>query len=245
MINCLRLIFLSLLLAGILNYSVRGQQKIESSNADKLDIVANMTEYQKLVSANPEKSLVDLEKFIPGILLDIRYATKNNFTGQQIYPFSKAYVRKPVAEALLKIQKELSTKGLGLKIYDAYRPYDATVRFFEIYRDTNFVASPRTGSRHNRACSVDVTIVDLSTKKELEMPTGFDDFSQKASFAFSNLPVNAIKNRTLLKNVMIKYGFISIPSEWWHYDYSEWRYFELMNISFQELKNIKNEKTGL
>jgi D-alanyl-D-alanine dipeptidase len=237
--NCLKIISFGFLLSGWLIFPVSGQQPVKRSNVYGLNIVSSIAEYHDLVSENPEKALIDLETYLPGVVLDIRYATTNNFTGQQIYTLPKAFVRKPVAEALLKIQEELSAKGLGLKIFDAYRPYDATVKFFEVYADTNFVASPRTGSRHNRACSIDVSLIDLKTKKELAMPTDFDDFTDKAAHSYLNLPETAIKNRHLLQRIMTKHGFLSLNSEWWHYDYTDWRNFELMNISFQEL--VKNK----
>ncbi len=205
---------------------------------DKYDlyVVSDIESYNKLVAENPEKILVDIEKIIPGIHLDIRYATKNNFTKQQIYQSPMAFVRKPVAEALLKIQAELKNKGLALKIYDAYRPYSATVKFYEVYPDKEFVASPKTGSVHNRGCAVDLSLINIKTGKEVEMPTPFDDFTEKAAHTYIDLPAKAIENRKLLKDIMTKYGFIQYDSEWWHYSYKEWEDFELMDISFEELK---------
>ncbi len=104
--------------------------------------VMTYPEYLESVSTNRDKELIDLAKFVPGLKLDIRYATTNNFTKQKIYNLPRAYARKPVAEALLKIQNELKAQGLGIKIFDAYRPYKATVKFYEIYGDTTYVASP-------------------------------------------------------------------------------------------------------
>jgi D-alanyl-D-alanine dipeptidase len=142
--NCLKIISFGFLLSCWLIFPVRGQQPVKRSNVYGLNIVSSIAEYHDLVSENPEKALIDLETYLPGVVLDIRYATTNNFTGQQIYTLPKAFVRKPVAEALLKIQEELSAKGLGLKIFDAYRPYDATVKFFEVYADTH--------SKHSLNC---------------------------------------------------------------------------------------------
>jgi len=111
--------------------------------------------YKASLKDHPEKELVDLEEVIPGIVLDIRYATTNNFTGEVIYGLAKAYARKPVAEALKKVQADLNKRGLELMIHDGYRPYSATVKFYEISGDTTFVASPYQGSRHNRGCALD------------------------------------------------------------------------------------------
>ena len=120
--------------------------------------------YQASLNASPGKELVNLEKFVPGILLDIRYATTNNFTSQRIYNLARAYARRPVAESLKRAQAEFNTLGVGIKIHDAYRPYKATVMFYETYHDTTYVASPYRGSKHNRGCAIDMTIVDLKTE---------------------------------------------------------------------------------
>lgn len=191
--------------------------------------------YASSVRTNPEKALIDLEKFIPGIVLDIRYATTNNFTGEVIYDVAKAYARKPVAEALLRVQKDLSQQGLGIKIFDAYRPYRATVKFYEVYRDTTYVASPYRGSRHNRGCAIDMTLINTSTGQELKMPTGYDAFTRAAwpSTAVADSLIR--KNRQMLIAVMEKHGFRVNSSEWWHFDFIGWREFEVLDIDFSEL----------
>ena len=193
-------------------------------------------EYVGSMKANPEKKLVDLEKFIPGIVLDIRYATINNFTGERIYTLAKAYARKPVAESLKKIQADLKAQGLGVKIFDAYRPYKATVKFYEVYRDTTYVASPYKGSRHNRGCALDLTLIDLKTGEELKMPTGYDSFSKAA---WPSTPVKdplVRKNRALLISAMQKHGFRVNSSEWWHFDFIGWKKFEVLDIDFEALE---------
>lgn len=193
-------------------------------------------EYKKTVKADPSKELTDLEKAIPDIKLDIRYATTNNFTGEQIYTLAKAYARRPVAESLKKIQADLKPLGLGLKIFDAYRPYKATVKFYEVYRDTTYVASPYRGSRHNRGCAVDLTLIDLKTGEELKMPTGYDSFSKAA---WPSTPVQdplVRKNRTMLINAMQKHGFRVNSSEWWHFDFIGWKKYEVLDIDFEELQ---------
>jgi D-alanyl-D-alanine dipeptidase len=193
-------------------------------------------EYKTSVQENPKKELIDLEKFIPGIVLDIRYATTNNFTGEKIYNLAKAYARKPVAEALKKTQAELKLQGLGIKIFDAYRPYKATVKFYEVYHDTTYVASPYRGSRHNRGCAIDMTLIDLKTGKELKMPTGYDSFQKEA---WPSTPVKdpeARKNRDLIIKAMQKNGFKVNSSEWWHFDFIGWQKYEVMDIDFEALK---------
>jgi zinc D-Ala-D-Ala dipeptidase len=195
------------------------------------------SEYKEAIKTNPEKELVNLEKFVPGVVLDIRYATTNNFTNEKIYNLAKAYARRPIAQSLKKIQEELKPQGLGIKIFDGYRPYKATVKFYEVYRDTTYVASPYRGSRHNRGCALDLTIIDLKTGKELAMPTEYDSFKKEA---WPSTPVKdpAIrKNRELLISTMEKYGFKVNGSEWWHFDFKGWKNFEVMDIDFEELEN--------
>lgn len=192
--------------------------------------------YLQQVSQNKDKELVDLEKHIPGVILDIRYATTNNFTGEQIYDLAKAYARRPVADALLKAQRAFNARGYGIKIFDAYRPYAATVKFYEVYPDTTFVASPYRGSRHNRGCAIDMTLVDMNTGEELKMPTSYDAFVREA---FPDSPVadpEVRKNRELLIRIMESNGFRVNDSEWWHFDFRGYRAYEVLDISFEELE---------
>jgi zinc D-Ala-D-Ala dipeptidase len=193
-------------------------------------------QYVQQVATNPEKKLINLEKFVPGLVLDIRYATTDNFTGEQIYRLPRAYARRPVAEALKKVQEELKAKGLGLKIFDAYRPYKATVRFYEVYKDTTYVASPYRGSRHNRGCAIDLTLIDLKTGKELRMPTGYDSFRKEAWPSTPTKDPEVRKNRELLITSMQKHGFRVNSSEWWHYDFIGYKKYEVLDIDFEELE---------
>ena len=209
----------------------------KKSNPYGLEMVSDRASYDRLVKENPANRLVDLEKSIERLQLDIRYATTNNFTGVALYPKARAFARQPVADALQRIQRQLNQQGIGLKIFDAYRPYAVTLRFFEVYPDTNFVASPRKGSRHNRGCAVDLTLIDLKSGKELEMPTPFDDFSEKASHSYQLLSNTALRNRKLLRETMVNNGFEAYSAEWWHYDFSGWRSYSLMDLSFDELLN--------
>lgn len=194
-----------------------------------------LNEYKLDVEADPRKELIDLEKFIPDLVLDIRYATTDNFTNEKIYNLAKAYARKPVAEALKKAQAELRTKGLGIKIFDAYRPYKATIKFYEVYRDTTYVASPYKGSRHNRGCAIDMTLIDLKTGRELKMPTSYDSF-QKAAWPSTPVKDPEIKkNRDMIISTMQRQGFKVNGSEWWHFDFIGWKNFEVLDIDFEEL----------
>lgn len=191
--------------------------------------------YLQSVSSDPQKELVDLTEYMPGVVLDIRYATTNNFTGEKIYDHAAAYARKPVAEALRAVQLELRKQGLGLKIFDGYRPYRATVKFYEVYKDTTYVASPYRGSRHNRGCAIDLTLIDIKTGEELKMPTAYDAFTRQAWPSTAVADPLVRRNRQLLISAMEKHGFRVNSSEWWHFDFRGWKYFEVLDIDFSDL----------
>ncbi len=208
----------------------------QKKNPYGIDLVSDINVYKKQVAKNPKMKLINLEKHIKDIRLDIRYATNNNFTKQIIYNLHRAFARQAVADALKMVQDSLAFYNLGIKIYDAYRPYEASLRFFEVYPDSNFVAHPRHGSRHNRGCAIDLTLVELKTGKEIPMPTEFDDFSEKANPNYKNLSDTIIKNRTFLFSIMNHFGFSYYASEWWHFDYKDWNSYPLMDIRFEELE---------
>lgn len=216
-------------------------QQTDRQNPYGLPLTNTKEAYQQEVAENPDMEMIDLDAFIPRLALDIRYATKNNFTGEVIYPEVAAFARRPVAIALKDVQIELAQKGLGLKIFDAYRPYAATLRFYEVYPDTLFVAAPWHGSRHNRGAAIDLTIIDLKTGAELEMPTEYDNFTRRASPSCEDATEKAIQNRSLLINIMRKHGFEVYFSEWWHFDYNGWEQFPLMDLPFHVLKNQVKE----
>ncbi|HEV8515357.1 MAG TPA: M15 family metallopeptidase [Cyclobacteriaceae bacterium] len=194
-------------------------------------------EYQASIKGHPEKELVELKNIIPEIVLDIRYATTNNFTNAKVYNLARAYARKPVAEALQKAQSDFNKLGYGIKIYDAYRPYSATIKFYELMKgDTTYVANPYNGSRHNRGCALDMTIIDLKTKQELKMPSDYDAMQKES---WPSTPVNdptVRKNRDTLIGIMEKNGFKVYSTEWWHFDFVGWEKFEVMDIGFEQLE---------
>ncbi|MDN3550977.1 M15 family metallopeptidase [Mucilaginibacter aquaedulcis] len=197
--------------------------------------ISGTDRYKRQVKANPDKQLVEIKRYIPQIILDIRYATNNNFMHRRMYQQARAFARLPVVKALQQVEADLQTRGLGLKIYDAYRPYSVTVKFYEMTSDTNFVANPRLGSKHNRGCAIDLSLIDLKTGKELDMPTGFDSFSRKAAANYPDVSPAQLNNRELLKTIMQAHGFKVLNTEWWHYDFNGWTGYELLDIPFQVL----------
>jgi D-alanyl-D-alanine dipeptidase len=183
--------------------------------------------------------IVDIKKMNPRIIVDMKYATEDNFTKKRLYDSNTCFLRKSTAAKLDAVQKELEGMNLGLKVWDCYRPLAVQQILWAILPDERYVANPKKGSRHNRASSVDLTLVD-SQGKELQMPTGFDDFSPRAYHHFQELPDQAIRNRELLKGLMEKAGFIPLSEEWWHYDDQEWMRFDMMDVPFQDLLKHQN-----
>lgn len=194
--------------------------------------------YKQQVRSDSSKRMVELKSLVPGIVYDLRYATTNNFMHRLMYPAgtNHTFLRVPAATALKKIQSELNKSGLGLKIYDAYRPYSVTVKFWELVKDERYVANPSKGSGHNRGIAVDLTIINLKTGKELNMGTGFDNFSDTAHHAFTKLPEEVLQNRILLRSTMEKYGFKAFDTEWWHYFITNGERFEILDIDFKKMK---------
>lgn len=195
-----------------------------------------LSEYRESLKSNPDKELVNLAMAAPDIVLEIGYATEKNFTGKKIYTLPRAYARRPVVAALKEAQADFGKLGYGIKVYDAYRPYKATVKFYEEYHDTTYVASPYRGSRHNRGCALDMTLIDLSTGQELAMPTPWDAFDPQA-WPTAEVQDSVIrKNRDVLISVMEKHGFTVYEHEWWHFDFNGWDRYEVMDIDFEELE---------
>lgn len=181
------------------------------------------------IQAEEEYNLVDLQAFIPDIVIELRYATKDNFTGEVLYHFSNCYLIKEAAEQLKNVQKELEPFGLRLKVWDGFRPLSIQWKLWEMAPDERYVSDPRKGGRHTRGTAVDLTLV-TNEGNELEMPTSFDDFSEKAHRSFKEGSAEAIKNRDMLQDVMEKHGFIGLESEWWHFDLVGWEQFPPLDI---------------
>ena len=199
-----------------------------------LAVVPDVATYERLVAADPDKRLVDVAS-IPGVRVDVRYATDDNFMKRQLYPVARAWLRAPAAAALRAVQEDLEKQGLGLKVWDAYRPYRVTEAMWEPIKDPDYVADPAKGSRHNRGAAIDVTLVDRNGY-ELQMPTGYDDFSPRAAHDSTDVSRQALINRKTLREVMERHGFDPLPSEWWHYDFRGWEKFELMDVGLDALE---------
>lgn len=181
--------------------------------------------------------MTELHSLMPGIVYDLRYSTTNNFTGKKLYNQDKyTFLRRPVAEALKKVLEELKQLGYGLKVFDAYRPYSATKKMWELIKDERYVANPAKGSGHNRGISVDLTLIHLSTGNDVNMGTGFDNFTDTAHHAFTHLPDSVLRHRKLLRQTMEKHGFRALETEWWHYSWPNTKAYDVMDLDFRKLK---------
>lgn len=176
------------------------------------------TEGLEMVYPDPQDMiLVAVTDYLPEIQIDLKYATEDNFTGQVVYDFSTVYLRYGTAKKLMAVQEDLKELGLGLKIWDGFRPVSAQYKLWEICPDTRYVANPETGfSSHSRGNTVDVTLVD-SEGREVVMPTGFDDFSALADRDYSDCSAEAANNKEILEILMEKHGFSAYQKEWWHF----------------------------
>jgi len=181
--------------------------------------------------------LAELVKLDSGIKLDIRYATSNNFLSTPVYTQARAFMQRPAAEALVRVHKKLRPLGYGLIIHDAYRPWYVTKVFWDATPADKhiFVANPAEGSRHNRGCAVDLSLYDLKTGKEVEMPSVYDEMTERAYSNYSGGTDEQRQRRKILRDAMESEGFTVNPTEWWHFDYKDWAAYPILNTPFERL----------
>ncbi len=181
--------------------------------------------------------MIELTKLSNSIKLDIRYATADNFVGRPVYAEPRAFLQRPAAEALVGVNELLENEGQGLVIFDGYRPWSITKLFWEVVPEDKriFVADPRKGSKHNRGCAVDLSIYDLKTGELVPMPSGYDEFTERASPNYAGGTTEETANREKLRRMMEAAGFTVNPKEWWHFDYKDWEQYAIYDISFDAI----------
>jgi D-alanyl-D-alanine dipeptidase len=182
--------------------------------------------------------LVELIRLDPTIRLDIRYATARNFLGTPLYSQARAFLQRPAAEALLRVQRSLAAEGYGLLVHDAYRPWYVTKLFWdamppELHR---FVADPAQGSRHNRGCAVDLTLYELGTGREVQMPSLYDEATERAYPTYAGGSAQQRRMRDFLRRQMEAQGFSVYEFEWWHFDYRDWNSYAIQNVRFEDIR---------
>ncbi|MGD9588298.1 MAG: M15 family metallopeptidase [Pyrinomonadaceae bacterium] len=194
--------------------------------------------------------MIELITLDPTIKLDIRYATDDNFVGRRVYPEGRVFLQEEAARAVVRVHQELALRGLGLVIFDGYRPWSITKLFWEVTSDDQrkFVADPERGSKHNRGCAVDLSIFDRNSGRELEMPSGYDEFTERASPNYTGGTAEQTANRELLRRLMESEGFTVNPREWWHFDFKNWEDHPIHDVSFDEAAAmaaaVQDEKGG-
>ncbi|MCX7875025.1 MAG: M15 family metallopeptidase [Melioribacteraceae bacterium] len=180
-----------------------------------------------IIYSQNDSLIVSLQSIDSTIIQDVRYATKNNFTGKVLYSSPIVFLRKVVADSLSKANKYFKEKyNYRIKIFDGFRPLHIQKIMWNIIPDERYVANPLKGSRHNRGAAVDITLVD-SNGNELDFGTDYDDFTEKASPNYLKFSNKILENRKLLKEVMLKFGFTQLDSEWWHFDFKDWKNFSI------------------
>ncbi len=209
-------------------------------NAQPLVIIATANQFEASLFINEKNNLVNLKTLIPSIVLDLKYSSRANFTGQKLYKnATTTYLRRDPANALLGVQLFLKPMGYGIKIFDAYRPYAVTKLMWDLIHDERYVANPKAGSGHNKGISVDLTLVDLKTGNDLNMGTSFDTFTDSAHHDFTiKLPEVVRNNRAILRKVMEQFGFKALETEWWHYSWISNERYDVLDLSFKKLHRI-------
>jgi D-alanyl-D-alanine dipeptidase len=216
---------------------------IQSFHITPLKPVAELR--REALAATPPKQAADLRKpdlvelvtLDPTIKLDIRYASTNNFMRTAFYSEARAFMQRPAAEAVVRANRALKPYGYGVIIHDGYRPWYVTKMFWDgtPADKHDFVANPIPGSRHNRGCAVDLSLYDLKTGQEVQMPSGYDEMSERAYPDYRGGTPAETRRRELLRHVMEAQGFTVEPHEWWHFDYKDWQLYPVMNIPFEKL----------
>lgn len=190
-----------------------------------------MTGSLTVQAAEREVPLVDVTAVDPRIRIDIRYATADNFMKERLYPQARCLLLSEVAESLSRVQSELAQAGLGLKIYDGYRPLSVQKKMWERMPVEGYVANPARGSNHNRGAAVDVTLVDAGGR-ELPMPSAYDEFTERAHRDYAGGSEEERRNRRILQEAMHQHGFKGLRSEWWHFDYKDAKSYPVLDLPF-------------
>jgi len=218
----------ALVLTGAIVLACMARPTPENTKPERpapLDTVSNVSPWDTL----PDTALVDLSLLDSTIVLDIRYATKDNFTGQVLYPCPRCMLRLAVARRLVRVNQWLTDRGYGLKVFDCYRPRSVQYLMWEVAPDSRFVANPDRASVHNRGAAVDVTVID-SSGRELDMGSGFDEFAERSRLDWSGLTPEQRENRWLLREAMEREGFRPVSSEWWHFNAYDWEGYSVLDM---------------
>lgn len=224
-----KILFLCLLFTGC----VQNNKAPDTTSSEVIDTASTKQLEPEVEQEEPQPKVrvvdydtsqwVDISFMDSSIVVDMKYATTDNFVNEKMYDCGRCFLRPAVAEAIQEIHIELQSKGLGLKVYDCFRPRPIQWKLWEKVPDPRFVSDPKKGSMHNRGAAVDLTLVNLKGE-ELDMGTKFDYFGKEAYPSYTNLPDTVLNNRKLLSEIMLSNGFKAISTEWWHYSYTKKSY---------------------
>jgi D-alanyl-D-alanine dipeptidase len=227
--------------------TVKTLKTISTRNAPALILCALLTlvVFSKAQEQPPKEEgsfrtpeLVELKRLDRTLRLDIRYATKNNFVGRPVYKEARAFLQRPAAEALVRVNRSLRRQGYGLSVFDGYRPWHVTKLFWDLTPEDKkqFVADPARGSRHNRGCAVDLTLHELRTGRQVSMPGEYDEMTERSHIGYAGGTAEQRRLRDLLRAAMEAEGFAVYEPEWWHYDYKDWKQYPILDLSFSKIQ---------
>ncbi len=193
------------------------------------NLLVDIDNKQEFISVIKDNDFVNVKNISSHFILDMKYATSDNFLNEIVYPCAQCYVRKEVAKALISAYRDFLEQGYRIKFFDCYRPYSVQKKMWKIFPNPGYVADPKGGSIHNRGAALDITLTDIYGN-EIDMGTDFDYFGRESHHSYLRLSDTVILNRKLLRNVMEKNGFKSIRTEWWHYNYTGIRKFNVSDF---------------
>ncbi len=190
-----------------------------------------------VLAAARSSDLVEVTALDPTLRLEVRYATADNFLGKALYPVARAFLQRPVAEALVRVHRALTPQGYGLLVFDAYRPWSVTRLMWELTPpgQRGFVANPARGSNHNRGCAVDLTLFALDTGRAIEMPSGYDEMSPRSASAYTGGSAESRARRDALRAAMEGQGFQVEAHEWWHFNHRSCPGYEVLDLPLETL----------
>jgi len=195
-------------------------------------LAVNLQSSPKVAMEVNDTAFVNLNDYSSEFVLDMKYATEDNFLKAKVYDCGYCYLRLKTVKSLIEANTEFKKRGFKIKLFDCYRPLDVQKKMWVLVPDANYVANPARGSIHNRGGAVDITLVD-ENGVELDMGTAFDFFGKESSHDYREFPRKILRNRKLLKKIMRRHNFESFDSEWWHYNLVGSRKDNLSNFTWK------------
>ncbi|MBQ4820797.1 M15 family metallopeptidase [Aquimarina sp. MMG016] len=207
-------------------------KKVEQNMLNRQEELSAVLDRQEVINSIQDNEFINIEELSNYFVLDMKYATSDNFLKEAVYSCAKCYVRGAVAKALMSANKDFMKQGYRIKLFDCYRPHSVQKKMWKLVPDPGYVANPKGGSVHNRGAALDITLTDLKGN-ELDMGTAFDHFGKEAAHAYADLSDEVKTNRKLLRGTMEKHGFSTIRTEWWHYNFEGGKKFKISDFKWK------------